>query len=174
MMRSLRLGWLASVIAMMVTAGSSWYDLLLVPDAGSQQVAISGYQVFPIISALLLLQGAAILVSLLTPPTVTRWVAAGLAVLQAWHLIATFFGATASIETAAASKLSELTGVTGQAQQQLVEAASSTDAPIFYLIALGVNVVALLLNSLLSPPKPPSRSNPEQSDDSSSLWESQS
>ena len=54
--KRITIAWLISILLLVVFAGFSWLDLELTPEAGAQKFVISGYQVFPIISALLLLQ----------------------------------------------------------------------------------------------------------------------
>lgn len=168
------IAWLGSLILLMITAGSSWYDLTLSPEAGGVQVQVSGYLVSPIISALLLLQGAALLVSFLVPNTVARVIALVLAGLQAWHLIGLSLELNQAILIAGGAQVSELTGVVGQAQQQLIDSSSQTGFALFYLISVGANLSVLVLSSLTASTRRKKKPALEPEDDASTLWESQS
>ncbi|MCX6478298.1 MAG: Trp biosynthesis-associated membrane protein, partial [Micrococcales bacterium] len=103
--------WLASIILLAIFAGLSWLNLELSPEAGGQEFEITGYQVFPVISALLLLQLAAVLASFLTPITVARSISGLLAPIMLAHALFVAIGLQSNLQNAVEAQITEITGV---------------------------------------------------------------
>jgi hypothetical protein len=166
--------WLVSILFLAVFAGFSWLDLELTPEAGAQSFEISGYQVFPIISALLLLQGAALLSSVLTPVAVGRAVAGLLVPIMLAHAIFTVVALQSNMQNAVAVKISEITGVEGIASQtQFVEFAGDTYLWVGYLLSIAVNLAILLTKAVSKCQLSRTRQNRQETIDELDLWETQ-
>ena len=143
--RRITFAWLVSILLLVVFAGLSWLDLELTPEAGAQKFEIAGYQVFPIISALLLLQGAALLSSVLTPVAVGRAIAGLLVPIMLAHAIFVVAGLQSNLQNAVALQITKITGVEGIASQaQFVEFAGDTYLWVGYLLSIAVNLAVLL------------------------------
>lgn len=171
--RTLVFAWIGSLLLLTTLAGASWFDVLLTSDAGGQNLPVSGFMVFPIISALVLVQAAALLVSILTPNRVGRVIAAVLIPIQLWQLVTVALEYKAAIAGAVSSEISKATGVVGEGQLQLV-ASSVEGLWIFgYLAVLALNIAVLAMRAFMKAVPSNSKSPTEPEDDSSSLWESQ-
>jgi hypothetical protein len=165
--------WLATILLLTVTAGFSWVDLTLSPASGGQSIQVTGFLVFPIISALLLLQGSALLAASFTPPLVGRVVAAVQIPIVAWHAFAVFTTIAQSLQDAVAAEITKATGVVGvSSQAQLVETALDTNIWYVYSALLALNTLALVARVLVNSPQKVSTSEASL-EDSDSLWENQ-
>jgi hypothetical protein len=172
--RSVAFGWLATILLLAIFAGVSWVDLELTAEAGGLQIPITGYLVFPIISALVLLQAAALLASFFTPAIVGRFIALVLLPIQGWHLWMVVGSIANSFQVAISAQIADATGVVGaSSQSQLV--ASSLDTLLWYgyILALALNILVLAVKAFrrLEPAK--KRDNPGTPNDPMDLWESQ-
>lgn len=168
------IAWLASILLLVVFAGLSWLDLELTPEAGAQKFEISGYQVFPIISALLLLQGAALLSSVLTPVAVGRTIAGLMVPIMLAHGFYAVVGLQLNLQNAVAVQISEITGVEGIASQaQFVEFAGDTYLWVGYLLSIAVNLAVLLTKAVSKAQLSKTRQNREEIIDELDLWETQ-
>jgi hypothetical protein len=172
--KRITVAWLVSILLLVVFAGLSWVNLELTPEAGAQSFEISGYQVFPIISALLLLQGAAFLSSVLTPAAVGRAISGFLVPIMLAHGIYVVVGLELNLQNAVAVKISEITGVAGIASQaQFVEFAGETYLWIGYLLAIAVNLAAVLTKTFSKAHLSRTRPIREEVTDELDLWETQ-
>lgn len=165
--------WLLSIVSLSVFSGLSWLNLTLTPEVGGQFVEISGSLVFPVISALILLQGAGLLAAFFTPAIVSRVIAAVLAVSMTAHLAYVALVLEQQLQSALASQITEITGVVGIASQnQLVAAAENTFMWVAYLVLVGANIAILVLRTLL---KTESKRKPSaiMSEETADLWETQ-
>lgn len=168
------IAWLVSILLLVVFAGLSWLDLELTPEAGAQKFEISGYQVFPIISALLLLQGAALLSSVLTPVAVGRAISGLLVPIMLAHAIIVVVGLQSNLQNAVAVLISEITGVEGIASQaQFVEFAGDTYLWVGYLLSIAVNLAVLLTKAVSKAQLSKTRPNRQATSDELDLWETQ-
>ena len=166
--------WLVSILLLVVFAGLSWLDLELTPEAGAQKFEISGYQVFPIISALLLLQGAALLSSVLTPVAVGRAISGLMVPIMLAHAIFVVVGLQSNLQNAVAVQISEITGVAGIASQaQFVEFAGDTYLWVGYLLSIVVNLAVLLTKAVSKAQLSKTRQSREEIIDELDLWETQ-
>ena len=157
-----------------VFAGFSWLEILLVPEAGGQSIEITGYLAFPIISALVLLQGASLLASFFTPTIVGRWIAGLLAPVMLTHAIFLVLSLDEGIQIALAGSLSEVTGVAGSASQmQFVASSNSSFLWVGYLVAIGLNMAVLVGKALLNAGPANQNKKHQPAEDSGDLWESQ-
>lgn len=165
--------WLLSIVSLTVFSGLSWLNLTLTPEVGGQFVEISGNAVFPVTSALILLQGAGLLAAFFTPVIVSRVIAAFLAISMTAHLAYVAIVLEQRLQFALASQITEITGVVGLASQtQLVASAENTFMWVAYLVLVGANVGILVLRALL---KSDSNRKPSAitSEDATDLWETQ-
>ena len=166
--------WLASIVSLAIFAGLSWLNLELSPEAGRQKFEITGYQVFPVISALLLLQLAALIASFLVPITVARVISGLLAPIMLAHAFFVAMGLQSNLQIAVEAQITEVTGVAGLASQaEFVVFTGDTYLWIGYLFAIGWNVAALLTKALSKTGSSESRSNKTQIVDEVDLWETQ-
>jgi hypothetical protein len=172
--RNLTFAWLASILLLAVFAGLRWLEVVLTPDAGGQIIEVTGYLVFPIISALILLQAASLLTSFFTPIVVGRWIAGLVAPVMLVHAVLTVIGLEDAIQASLAAGISDVTGVAGSSSQlQFVASSETTFMWVGYLVAIALNLVVLTGKALLNVgPAKPTPSN-ESSDDAGNLWESQ-
>ena len=172
--RRITVAWLVSILLLVVFAGLSWLDLELTPEAGAQKFEISGYQVFPIISALLLLQGAALLSSVLTPVAVGRAISVLMVPIMLAHAIFVVVGLQSNLQNAVAVQISEITGVAGIASQaQFVEFAGDTYLWVGYLLSIVVNLAVLLTKAVSKAQLSKTRQSREEIIDELDLWETQ-
>lgn len=172
--KRITVAWLVSILLLVVFAGLSWLDLELTPEAGAQKFEISGYQVFPIISALLLLQGAALLSSVLTPVAVGRAISGLMVPIMLAHAIFVVVGLQSNLQNAVAVQISEITGVAGSASQaQFVEFAGDTYLWVGYLLSIVVNLAVLLTKAVSKAQMSKTRHNREEIIDELDLWETQ-
>lgn len=172
--RNLTFAWVGSILLLSVFAGFSWLEVVLTPDAGGQTIEVTGYLAFPIISALVLLQGAALLASFFTPVMIGRWIAGLLAPVMMVHAVLVVLGLESAIAFSLAGSLSELTGVVGtDSQLQFVASSNGTILWVGYLVSIGVNLAVLIAKAWLSvgPANKPVQGDPI--DDAGDLWESQ-
>jgi hypothetical protein len=172
--KRITVAWLVSILLLVVFAGLSWLDLELTPEAGAQKFEISGYQVFPIISALLLLQGAALLSSVLTPVAVGRAISVLMVPIMLAHAIFVVVGLQSNLQNAVAVQISEITGVAGIASQaQFVEFAGDTYLWVGYLLSIVLNLAVLLTKAVSKAQLSKTRQSREEIIDELDLWETQ-
>jgi len=172
--KRITIAWLVSILLLVVFAGLSWLELELTPEAGAQIFEISGYQVFPIISALLLLQGAALLSSVLTPVAVGRAIAGLMVPIMLAHGFYVVVGLQLNLQNAVAVQISEITGVAGIASQaEFVEFAGDTYLWVGYLLSIAVNLTVLLAKAVSKAQLSKTRQNREENIDELDLWETQ-
>lgn len=172
--RNVSFAWLASILLLAIFAGTSWLNLSLTPDAGEQELEISGYLVFPIISALVLLQASALLATFLTPIAVGRVIAGVLAPVMLVHGGFVIFNLEQGFRAAVAAEIAEITGVVGvSSQMQFVAVAGDTYLWVGYLLALVLNVAVLAAKALLKLKPAVARAPEEPLDSIGDLWESQ-
>jgi hypothetical protein len=172
--RNVTFAWLGSILLIAIFAGVNWITLVLAPDAGGQSIAITGYLVFPITSALIMIQAAGLLASFFTPNIVGRVLSGALVPFFIWHLINVVTNLESSLQAAIATEITKATGVVGVASQsQLVQSALDSNAWYLYVVAVGLNIAVLILKSTvdLKPAKAPHRA--DQKEDPGDLWESQ-
>lgn len=172
--KQITFSWLASVVLLAIFAGMSWINLALTPEAGAQEFEISGFQIFPIISALLLLQAASVLASFLTPELVGRAISGLLAPIMLAHGLFVFFGLQTSSQDAVGAQITEITGVAGfTSQEGFVAFAGDTYLWVGYLFAITLNVAVLLIKALSKTVNPEPRAPKEAFVDEQDLWETQ-
>jgi hypothetical protein len=166
--------WLVTILLLTILAGLSWVDLTLSPASGGQQIDVTGFQVFPVISALLLLQGAALLAALFTPPLVGKFIGAVQVPIVLWHAFVVLTTIQQSLQDAVAAEITKATGVVGVASQaQLVETALDNNVWYIYLAALVLNALALVARAMLGKSKEKIDSGAISQNDADDLWESQ-
>lgn len=172
--RNLSFAWLTSILLLSVSAGLSWQELLLTPEAGGQSIQVTGYSVFPIISALLLLQAAALLASFFTPASVGRLIAGLLIPAMATHAFLVAVGLETSIQDSISGSISAITGVAGsESQLQFVASSTSTYLWVGYFLSIGLNLILLAAKAFLDLGPDKSSSNVGPAEDIEDLWESQ-
>lgn len=172
--RSVAFAWLASILLLTVFAGVSWLNLELTPEAGGQAIELTGYLVFPVISALILLQAAALLVTFLTPVLVGRVIAAVLVPVMVIHATYVVVSLQSAVQNAVAVQVAEITGVVGfTSQEQFVAFALDTYMWVAYLLAVAVNVAVLLAKAVLKLSPAVSRTPQDLASDADDLWEAQ-
>lgn len=172
--RKITIAWLVSVGLMAAFAGMSWIDLELSPEAGAQKFQISGYQVFPIISALMLLQVASLLATLLTPELVARAISGLLAPIMLAHALFVFFGLQSNTQNAIEVQITEMTGVSGFASQtEFVEFAGETFLWVGYLLAITLNFAVLFAKAVLKSVSSNAKASKEELVSEPDLWETQ-
>jgi hypothetical protein len=155
-------------------AGMSWINLELSPEAGAQKYEISGYQVFPIISALMLLQVASLLATLLTPELVARAISGLLAPIMLAHALFVFFGLQPNTQNAIRVQITEMTGVSGFASQaEFVEFAGETFLWVGYLLAITLNFAVLIAKAVLKSVSSNAKASKEELVSEPDLWETQ-
>jgi hypothetical protein len=165
--------WLLSIASLIVFSGLSWLDLTLTPEIGGQFVQVSGNLVFPVISALILLQASGLLAAFFTPNSVSRVIAATLAITMSAHLVYVATLLQQQLQVALAGQITEITGVVGIASQsQLVASAETTIMWALYLVCVGLNVAILAIRTLL---KSERKIKPATliADEATDLWETQ-
>lgn len=166
--------WLLTILILTVLAGFSWIDLTLSPASGGQQIQVTGFVVFPIISALLLLQASALLAAFFTPSVVGRLISAVLVPIVTWHAIVVLTTIQPALQDAVAAEITKATGVVGvSSQAQLVELALDNNLWYLYLAVLVLNILALVGRALVNKPKSKTPSTSATLEDSDDLWENQ-
>jgi len=166
--------WLLTIFGLTFLAGFSWVDIRLSPAAGGQLIEVTGFLVFPIISALLLLQGSALLAAFFTPPLVGRIIAIVQVPIVAWHGLVVFTTIQSSLQDAVAAEIAKATGVVGvTSQAQLLEAALDNNIWYVYLAVLVLNLLALVVRSFVAKPRTKASSATPIQEDSEDLWETQ-
>jgi hypothetical protein len=172
--RNLSFAWLGSILLLAVFAGFSWTEVLLTAEAGGQSIEVTGYSAFPIISALVLLQGASLLASFFTPIAVGRWITGLLSPVMLGHAVLLMVSLDERLQSSLAGSLIEITGVAGTtSQMQFVASSNSTFLWVAYLVAIGGNVAVLVTKAVLNFGPAKKASKAKVFDDSSDLWESQ-
>lgn len=173
--RSVSLIWLFTILALTVLAGFSWVDLTLTPASGGQKIELTGFVVFPIISALLLLQGSALLAAFFTPSIVGRIISGIQVPIGVWHAVVIVTTIESSLQDAVAAEITKATGVVGvSSQAQLLETALDNNIWYVYLGVLVVNVLALAARSVVGRTTPRKQAASPSREDSEDLWENQS
>lgn len=173
-LRRITIAWFASILLLAVFAGLSWVNLELTPEAGAQSFEISGYQTYPIISALLLLQAAALLASVLTPAVVGRAISGLMLLAMLVHGFYVVEGLQPNLQNAIAIQISEITGVAGTlSQAQFVEFAGDTYLWLGYVIALAANLAVLLTRAISRIQLSKSSRNRKEIIEEPDLWETQ-
>jgi hypothetical protein len=173
-LRRASFAWLFTILLLTVLAGFSWVDLVLTPASGGQQIQVTGFLVFPIISALLLFQAAALLAAFFTPSLVGRIITAIQLPIVLWHATVVLTTTQLALQDAVAAEITKATGVVGvSSQAQLVELALDNNLWYVYLAVLALNTFALLARALVSESRPKSTAGSEEPNDSDDLWESQ-
>jgi len=172
--KRLAIAWLGSILLLAVFAGMSWLNLELSPEAGAQAFELSGLQVFPIISALLLLQIAAFLVSLLTPYLVSRVISGIMVPVMVVHSFSVIAGLQARMQTAIEAKITEITGVAGfDSQAEFVSSAGDTYLWAGYIVAVGLNLAVLLAKAVSKVANSQAKERKESLAVEQDLWETQ-
>jgi hypothetical protein len=172
--RSISVAWLFTILALTILAGLSWVDLTLSPASGGQEIEVTGFLVFPIISALLLLQGSALLAAFFTPALVGRIIAGLQIPIVLWHAFAVLSTVGSALQDAVAAEITKATGVVGVASQaQLVDTALDNNIWYIYLAVLALNAVALVSRALVGKVAVRKATRDGSGDDSEDLWESQ-
>lgn len=172
--RSLTFLWLGSIAILSVLAGSSWRSIDLNELAGGARIEISGYLAFPVITALLLLQAAAFLATILTRPTVGKVISGVLVPVLTWHFLSVLWSIDQALQEAAALEIAKLTGVAGLASQtEFVVSMDQGPNWIFYLGAVAVNIVVLMLKTFSRGVSPKESKIQQAESDTTDLWESQ-
>jgi hypothetical protein len=172
--KRITIAWIVSITLLAIFAGLSWLNLELSPEAGAQKFEISGFQVFPIISALLLLQVAGLLASLLTPELVSRVISGILSPIMLAHGLIVVVGLQSSLQNALEAQIAEITGVAGFASQaEFVAFAGDTYIWVGYLLAISMNLAILLTKLLSKVPHSEARPTKEALVDEQDLWETQ-
>jgi hypothetical protein len=157
-----------------ILAGLSWVDLTLSPASGGQEIEVTGFLTFPIISALLLLQGSALLAAFFTPALVGRIIAGLQIPIVLWHAIDVLSTVESALQDAVAAEITKATGVVGVASQaQLVDTALDNNIWYIYLAVLALNAVALVSRALVGKVVVRKATRDGSGDDSEDLWESQ-
>jgi hypothetical protein len=173
--RVLLLSWFATLLLLAMVAGFSWVDVALSPASGGQTIEVTGYLAFPVVSALVLLQGASLLAAVFTPALISKAIASVQIPILAWHLFVVLTSAGAALEQAVSAEITKATGVVGvSSQAQLVELALNNNLSYVYAAVLLINmgsIVALVLSK--NAPVAASRVAKEDAD-AGELWESQS
>lgn len=172
--RNVSLAWLLTILLLTVLAGFSWVDVTLSPASGGQLIQVTGFLVFPIISALLLLQGSALLAAFFTPPLVGRIIAGVQVPIVIWHAVVLLTTIQQGLQDAVAAEITKATGVVGVASQaQLVDTALDNNLWYVYVAVLAFNLVALVARGLVSHTPVKKKAEVPASDDSDDLWENQ-
>jgi len=167
--------WVASVFLIAIAAGSSFAVVTLSKEAGAQVIELTGYLVFPIANALILLQTAAMLVSFFTPVKLTRILSALLVPVMTWHLVLVVASTELAISRALLVAVADVTGVSGlEAQLGLIESSVESGVVLWYLLALVLNITVLLGKAVLNLPSPKPKERKPDKPDASDLWDSQS
>jgi hypothetical protein len=166
--------WLLTILLLTILAGFSWVDLTLSLASGGQRIEVTGFLVFPVISALLLLQGSALLAAFFTPPLVGKIIGAVQVPIVLWHGFVVLTTIQQSIQDAVAAEITKATGVVGVASQaQLVESAMDNNVWYIYLAALALNALALVVRAMVGKPKEKIDSGASSLNDADDLWDSQ-
>ncbi|MFM7013699.1 MAG: Trp biosynthesis-associated membrane protein [Actinomycetota bacterium] len=164
--------WLISLGLVCIAGGFTWVGYQFTQEAGGKAIVLSGYEVFPSMAPILLLQAAALVVSLLLSAGPKRILAIILALCMGWHLAELIFIQVKLFEVALNSSIAAVSGVAGQSAQQALLASSNFSSTwIAYLVLGLVNVgvlglVALGKNRVLKKEK-------TQESVSVGLWEQQ-
>ena len=166
--------WFATIIGASLFAGASWLDVLLSPEAGGQTIQVTGTLVFPVITALLLLQAAGLFTSYFAPNLVGRLIAGSLSLVMIFHFGLVVVGFVEAIDKAISGQVFEATGVLGQAgQDQFLAASTDTYMWVGYLICLFLNISVLISRGLLQEKRGEVKRDGIGQDSPSDLWESQ-
>ncbi len=172
--RNVMFTWLASVLLMAVLAGTPWISVVLTPEAGGQLIDITGYMVYPVASALILLQGSALLASFFTPVQVGRVLAGGVAIVMSWHLVTVATTLVPSMGSSMGASIETLTGVAGLlAQQELVSSTSESLLWAAYLVAVVLNILILAIKAIRPLHALPSKVKAGPNQIGMDLWDAQ-
>lgn len=164
--------WALTLALVAIAGGFSWVNYQLNVEAGAKAISLSGFEVFPTIAPILLLQGAALIVGFLLPSRPKRILAGALAAIMLWHLTELLLRHAALYEFALSSSIASITGVAGDlAQQSLLESFNYSATWIGYLGLGVINILALGLVCLEHPPVSKRNATPDTHSDD--LWEQQ-
>jgi hypothetical protein len=129
---------------------------------------------FPVASALILLQGSAILASFFTPVQIGKALAGGVAIVMVWHFISVSVTLGPSIGSSIEKNIEALTGVAGAiAQQDLVASANESVLWAAYLFAVLINTLILAIKALMHLQESPPKVQPEPAQVEVDLWDAQ-
>jgi hypothetical protein len=166
--------WAASLISTLIVAATNWQSVLLTEEVGGAEIAVSGFDTLPILSALLLLQGSAIFVGILTRQMVGRVLAGVMAAVMLWQLVSFFLEVTTALGVATERKITELTGIAGLAsQQEIVLQAEQGLGYSLYPIAVIFNFLILVFIASKEFETPNRTPRSEAPIDSLDLWDEQ-
>ena len=172
--RSFTIAWVATLLMLALVASFSWVDLSLSPVAGGQLIPITGFLSFPIISALLMLQGSSLLAAVFTPMKVSKVIAAVQIPIIAWHVFTVVTTAQPAFDQAVAAEITKATGIVGlTSQSNLVELVSNSNIWFAYPAILALNLLVLLGFVLAKPLPARTKGQQEDSLDAAELWQSQ-
>ena len=171
---TLHLFWLLTLLTISVFAGSTWVEIVLNPEAGGQQIHVTGNHVFPVTAALLLLQAAGLLTSYFAPDVFGRFIAGSLAIGMMTHLVSVGLEMDAAMDLALSAEISEATGILGlTGQNQFLESITSNLMWVGYVLAMALNIIVLITRAILKQRRG-GKSSSVAFDETTDLWESQS
>lgn len=129
--------WVLSIGLLAFASGLSLKEVRLTQESGGAVISLSTLDAFPVASALMVFQGALVLVSLLIPVKPAKFLSLVAIPLMIWHLWQVVTSIEASLTLATFSKISELTGVSGTA---LIETQTESALWVLYPLAIALNV----------------------------------
>jgi hypothetical protein len=167
-------GWFATLLLLIVAAGNSFATISLTKQAGGQVFGISGYQVFPVSNALILMQAAALLVGFLIPAVINRVISGFLSLVMTWHFVLVVASFEDSLAKALAFEVTAITGVSGlEGQLALIESINETGMALIYPAAVLLNTLFLVARAIFKFQAGENKPNSNKVDDSVDLWDAQ-
>lgn len=175
MTRSRSIGlWLTSLALVSLSASLSWGSYSISNDAGGGTIEATGFAAYPVIGAIVALQVSAFLVSLIVKNTVTRVISVALLPLMGWSFLDVLVSSAVQVESTLSRFLAEQTGVEGEgAALEFVTSSSFGFGWVFYLVAVVVNVVALIIRIFVPLEEKPKKASAIKRDLPDDLWSEQ-
>jgi hypothetical protein len=137
--------WLVSLMLLAISAGQSWNTFELSGEVGGGIVEVSGFEAFPVIGVLIVLQVVAVLLSLLVRPMLTRFITIAITPLMLWNLIDVLSNSASQVQLTFVRALAEQTGVLADSTTSgFLIASSGGVISFFYLGCLALNVLVLV------------------------------
>lgn len=137
--------WAFSVLLMVMAGASSWRMVELTPDVGSRVLTLNGFEIYPVLAVILLVQVLAKIIGYLVSPLAQRILAAVMVPATAVLIGPLFFSPESFSQSILAEQIADLTGISGQASQlALISSASETLWQLVLQLVMVVNLGALL------------------------------
>ena len=167
--------WFVTVLLLAVASSQNWGLLEVSEDAGGGVLQVNGFLAFPVLGALIVLQVLASLCGLLVAPKVARYLSVGLIPIMVWNVFDVLQNSATQTQLSLLKLLASKTGVLeAQSSSGLVVSSSTSSGSGFYLLAVALNLLVLVLISFMPMRSIHSRKLKSKTDVPEDLWSKQS